>query len=393
MADEEVPVGQVPGDDISADNPDDFSDPPESETEETETETEEVSEGEVEKEEESEEEEEVKKELDERDQKDEKDPEDKKLLSQIRRPSLNKMLAKYPTIDKEFPELKHVYFREQEFSKICGTVEDAKDMAKVNDNYQMLDGALARGEVDKFVKFLSDDAKDLFAQNILRGLRQVDKSLFVKATKPFLVGILRDVATKYKGDVNTLNSVKNLSNKLFGTPNLEELEEEKADPRLEEERRQLENQKREHYESRYGEFRSSVDNYVVDKLNIELTAKLPSDIPEGQKKAIVRSIITDLDELLGKDGAHISAMNSLWKRAERENLNKEWRSKIITTHLGRARQEFDNLIKQYTGKGSTKKVAAPVKRTSSDVTPEKKQVSGKKDLRNTREVSELDVFS
>lgn len=310
------------------------------------------------------------------------------VVSEVRRPSLKKIMAKYPNIDKEFPDIKHVFYREQEFTKVCGTVEDAKEMSEKAKDRDYFATVIANGQTDVFVKALNDDELGKFAKTFLPALYKRDHPLFIAATRPLLVNIFQR-AYKSASDDNMRNSVLNLCGYVFGKRELPVEQEEKIDPKLEAERKRLDQERQQIANEKYEGFHGGVKDFIDNKLISEVLGKLDQKLSDAHKSAIASSVLDDIEEELNSDQLHMSTMSSLWRRAGNDNFKNEWRSKIITAYLGRARQNLDSIIKKY----SKTPISKAEPRTTTRVSVPSKELDKKIDVRRTKQVSDLDIIN
>lgn len=314
--------------------------------------------------------------------------EDDKILAEVRRPSLKKILEKYPNIAKEFPDIKHVFYREGKYAEICGTVEDAKEMS---DKAEMLDGfsgVIENGKFDVFVKALNDDQQGNFADRILPALHKVNRDLFIRATRPLFVEMFNK-AYNSSSDENMKNSVLNMCHYLFGKRELPKNFEQKIDPEVEKQKRELDQEKNRMVSEKFAGFQESVQSFVNTKLSTEIMGRLDPKMSDAHKLSITNSILDDIDAELSSDQFHMSSMASFWRRAQKDNLNPEWRSKIITAYLGRARQNINSIIKKYSSGSKSEAKTAPKRPNSVPGKQLDKNVSQK----STKQVSDLDIIN
>jgi len=367
------------------------------ETEETETEDETSDDETID---ETEDKENLTEELDEFD-KEKTEVKEDETINEIRRPSLRKIMSKYPNIDKEFPDIKHVFHREQRFAEICGTVEDAREMSEKSETYDTINSKLGSGDVKFFLDVLEDNTRKEFAKNFLPTLYKADKDVFRAATKPFLVSMMHRAYESFGDDdsnVNTQNgrnSVLNICGYLFGKKELPGLDKEDIpDPKIAQEREELNREKSTHYLERYNSYRSGIQEFNETKLLAEVVGRLDSGLSDYQKSAIANAVLDDIDAELSADNLHNRTMASLWKRVEKENLDPKWRSQIISAYLGRARQSLPNIIKRYVKGGSVPKSrASEPKDRHLAITGRERQIDKKINPKSTRQISEIDLIN
>src|SRR5216684_2162863 len=85
------------------------------------------------------------------------------------RPTIKEINAKYPEFFKDFPDLRHAFFREQEFSQIFPTIDDAKEAAENLESFSNLEEFVLSGTSDGLKSFLeaAEEGKKGSLQNIV----------------------------------------------------------------------------------------------------------------------------------------------------------------------------------------------------------------------------------
>ena len=104
--------------------------------------------------------------------------EDLELMTPVRR---REILAKYPKLFKDFPYLEKAYYREQQFTEVFPTINDARVSAE---KARILDGVEQRvmsGDITTVLQAAKQEDNDAFlkiADNYLPALRQVDQQAY-----------------------------------------------------------------------------------------------------------------------------------------------------------------------------------------------------------------------
>lgn len=298
---------------------------PKEEGEETEKEGEENEEGEIEKEE-----------------KGAKELED-------RTPAFKEITKKYPTLFKDFPNLRHMFFHEREYRELFPTVDDARDAVEELEGLRELEQSLAKGDpediagiIDSF-KELGEDTVTKFAVNFLPALRKVDQDVYYQTITPELVSFVRTMF-----DTGARNSNENLQNAalvaslhFFGDPKVASGEKEikmpevnkKKDDKLEDERA---NFRHERYSAFYNDVVQDSDNKLVRMISDGIDPK--EVMTDKLKELVVEKTIKEITKTLSTDKSHMSRINSLWRKAAEANFSSAWKSKIISTYLESAKE-------------------------------------------------------
>src|SRR5262245_14725457 len=100
------------------------------------------------------------------------------LVTPVRR---REILAKYPTIFKDFPYLEKAYYREQQFTELLPTIEDAKQAVQAKDTLDRFESDLMSGNAETILKVVKQQDPNAFykiADNYLTTLRNVDEKAY-----------------------------------------------------------------------------------------------------------------------------------------------------------------------------------------------------------------------
>lgn len=259
------------------------------------------------------------------------------------RPSFKEIKAKFPTFFKEFPALREMYFREGAFSEIFATVDDAKEVADRVETYMTLEQELANGNVLPLVKALANKEEgsvlEGFANNFLPTVFEHDQKLFHEVTRPVLINLLRSLYSEGRNtqNKNIYNTAFQVSKFLWGDPQafLREEEKPKDDPEKIKLREELENTK------------SRIANEFQGEILRSAQATLYQDAMKGLdpgkqmtpfiKDAAAKKIIASIGNLLSNNKQFQAEMKSMWNKVEKDGFRGEYKSRILTAYLARAR--------------------------------------------------------
>ena len=343
MADEiDDTGGPVAGDmstqiDVLKEDPKSEETPPS--TEETEIEPTEEEEGVLGEKEEEEEEE--KDEDEEEEEEEEEEPKSATPDILPNRPSFKEIQAKFPNIFKEFPELRNVYFREKAFSDLFPSVADAKDASEKLGAMNELESQVMSGQSFGILEAIGDRTTlRKFAMGFLPTLLMKDKDVYIEATKPVLINIIRNVyaAGVQAKDENLKNSAHRLSMHYFQSAQIPEFE--KTGPKEDDpERQSLEEEKRQFYGRIEGEFRNDAFSSAERSFKKEIEHSLdPNNVlTPFLRNALIKTVYEETGEALEEDGTHMAMMQSLWEKAKRAGFPREFKARIVNAYLGRAR--------------------------------------------------------
>ena len=252
--------------------------------------------------------------------------------------------SKYPAFFKDFPDLKHAFFREQQFSEIFPTVEDARKAAEVENAYAEITAAVVEGNVGKFLTELGNESADsvrTFSQNFLPAIREANKDLYFDIVAPQVQEFIKNVyrhGDKGKDD-NIKNAAKIVHKILFGGA-YEDIEGEVSlvDASRGKKDEAVENDKRNYFAGKYRALSSEVSKVCYDALDTEISKGLEDlNKQPGLRKIIAKEVRTRILDEMEKDSLYLGRMNTIWKKEERNGFSGSNKSSFLTIFLGKAK--------------------------------------------------------
>jgi len=251
---------------------------------------------------------------------------------------------KYPTFFKDFPELKHAFFREQQFTEIFPTVEDAKRAAERELAYEEISASVIEGDAEKFISELGAENKDslaAFAKNFIPALQKADKEAFYDAIGPTLQGFVKNVYNHgvKEGDDNVKNAAKIVHKMLFGG-GYDDVEKDgliNSDRATKDDK--VEKDKAAYFQQKYNTIYKEVTDSCYSTLDSEITKGL-DDLKKSRPglykiitKDIKERVLSDMD----KDQAYLGRMAGLWKREQRAGFNGSLKGSLHTAFIAKAK--------------------------------------------------------
>jgi hypothetical protein len=264
------------------------------------------------------------------------------------RPTVRDITSKYPNFFKEFPDMRHVLFREGEYAKVFPTVDDARSAADAAESFNNFAELLNSGKAEDFQQFLGgikeEGALDKMAANFLPSLYELDQKTYFKITSPIGEALVRNAyaTASQSGNENLKNAALHLAQWAFGDQKFAtgerksepfKVEEKKVDPEFEAERQKF-------YQDRYNDARQYVTGTSHSRLSAEIRKGLdPNGVfSDGLRTLLVKEVISEIGKSLEADERHMGVMNSLWKNAHKAGFSGDWKDRILSAYLSRARQ-------------------------------------------------------
>lgn len=316
----------------------------------------------------------------------EKDDEDKEdeieidddeldLVVPVRR---KEILAKYPNIFKDFPHLERAYYKEQQYTEILPTLDDAREAvekARALDNFEK---DLLSGNTERMLEAVKKQDQNSFyriVDNYLDALHKVDNNAYFHVVgsiiKSTVVSMLNE-ARRLGENGEPLKIAAQLVNQyIFGSSEFEPTKPLAKETKDEDD--SLEKQKREFIQQQYDYAREDlttrVDNVLKSTINANIDPK--NSMTDYVKKNASREALEAVRNAINNDTRFKAIIDKLWDAAFKSKFSKPSVDKIRSAYLSRAKTLLPDVIKKARNealKGMGKRV-----NESNDETPDKKK--------------------
>lgn len=256
--------------------------------------------------------------------------------------TVQSLKKEFPEIFKKFPEVKDAIFRDREYTKLFGSVEDANEAAEKAEILDSIGAQIAQGDSTELVASLKkNESLENFTHSFLPNLFKADKDLYYSVTDDIINRALHAAVEhgNKNGNKNLVTATKYIAQFIFGEPELPTVQNhgprEKSDAE-----KQLENERQKDYSAKLHEFEGSTHSAAREKLTRIVMEGLDPDntMSDFTKEALRDKIIERVGQTIAKDRIFQSQLGSLWRRAAKEGLSKEAKSRIISAYLGRAKK-------------------------------------------------------
>lgn len=252
-----------------------------------------------------------------------------------------------PELFKKFPELKDAIFREQKYTQIFPSIEEAEDAKDRNETFGKMEADILEGKSEELFKAVEATDKTSFiklAHNLLPTILSQDKDLY---SDIIALPIKRAVQQAYiqakKADnKNLMNAALYIDDFFFegdgisndpktSSPSKKDV---KKDPEVE----RLEKERDEHAERIRNEFNTSVIESLRFRLSKEISSSITNyEFDEYKRKNVSRDIENEVNNLLANDVRYQASIKSLYNQASSAKFNSEWKARIISAYLARAK--------------------------------------------------------
>lgn len=281
--------------------------------------------------------------------------EDLELMTPVRR---REILAKYPKLFKDFPYLEKAYYREQQFTELLPTINDAKIAVQKAQLLDQVDRDIDNGDITSVLRAAKEggngEAFLKIADNYLPALRQVDQQAYYhvlgNVIKDTIITMVRE--SRALGEQGApLQAAANVLNQfVFGTQNFQPPRQlsRQSDPNEQQRQQQIQNEDRQRI---YNQFESTRDSLQTKADNV-LRATIDQHIdPNKSMTDYVRGHATTeafqtLEDLLSKDTRFRSLIDKLWEKAFQQNFDRESTDRIKSAYLSKAKTLLPSVIKK-----------------------------------------------
>jgi len=308
---------------------------------------EEIEEKEPETEEKEEEVEEPEKEEEEEPEKEEEEPERLDLVAPVRK---KEILAKYPTIFKDFPYLEVAYFRDRQFSEIFPTVDDAKEAQEKADTLDHYTSEVSSGNIEGILSTIKQGDQESFnrlVDSYLVTLQKVDQVAYSHLMSNLFKNTVASMVSRANesNNENLLGAANILHQFIFGhssySPPQNLSKGKEKDQGLENEKRALVQQRFE-----------MVRDDLVTKTGNALRATISTNIdPKGQMSDYVRKksiddALTLTESMMSQDASFRKILDRAWDAAFKSGFSRASIEAIRTTIISKARTILPETIRR-----------------------------------------------
>jgi hypothetical protein len=309
------------------------------------------------------------------------------------------ILKEFPDLFKKFPYLERAFYREQAFTEIHPTIDDARldaQKAKALDNFE---NELMQGNTEKILKAVKEGNPDSFyklVDDYLPTLARTDEKAYHHVLGSVIKSTIQSMVeeSKTQGNDQLEIAAQLLNQFVFGTSKFEahkplssdkpENRGEKKDDVSEERRAYIQ----ERFEAARDDLSSRVDNTIKATIDANIDPK--GTMTDYVKRAAIREVTEKLETLMAKDTRFKTILDRLWEESYKDKFSKNSLDKIKSAYVARARPVLQSLIKTARNealKGMGKRVVEDKDDTSSNK-PKNKSGSRSNDSDDNKKVTD-----
>jgi hypothetical protein len=263
------------------------------------------------------------------------------------------ILAKYPKIFKDFPQLEKAYYREQKYAELLPTLDDAKDAVTKSEQYDKFEQTLLAGDIDSIlnsVKTADSKAFNKIVDEYLPTLQKVDQAAYFHVIGHVIKNTIVAMSRHGKEIENEdLQGAAVLLNQfVFGKNQFEAPKEfgpkpdKTGDDTVDNERAQLH---QERFESALEDLSSTSGNIIKSTIAKHIDPK--DSMTDYVKRTAIRDALDDVDKAIKADSRFQATLDKLWERASKAKFNRESLNEIKRAHLNKAKSLLPGIISKH----------------------------------------------
>jgi len=287
----------------------------------------------------------------------EPDEDELELITPVRRRDI---IAKYPIykqIVKDFPYLEKAYYREQKFTELYPTIQDATDAKEKSETLDKFESQLLSGDLEQIIKAVKDENKDSFnklADNYLLAMSKVDESAYHhvigNVIKSTIYNMVKEANAMGEKDGAVLkNSAAILNQFIFGTSTFTPAKQLSADaPEKDNKERELEEREKKFTEKKFTDVRTHLESKIDNILKATISANIDKKdvMTPYNKRNAERDALESVYNLLDRDTRFKSLRDKLWQAAHKDDFSDDSVRRIETAIRSRAKTLLPSVIQK-----------------------------------------------
>lgn len=279
-------------------------------------------------------------------------PEQLELVTPVRR---QEILKKYPAIFKDFPYLEKAYYREQQYTELLPTIDDAKVALQAKETLDGFEQDVMNGNTETILKAAKETNPAAFnkiADNYLGALRNVDSNAYFhvigNTIKHTIVAMVQEAKQSQNEDLQKAALL--LNQFVFGTSNfapptnLARAESPQDNSR---ERQVLEREQafiKQQFDTSRVDLNTRVNNTLRNTIDAHIDPK--NSMSDYVKKNASRDALEHLETLISKDARFRALADKLWEKAFQDGFTRDSVERIKSAYLSKARTLLPSVIKR-----------------------------------------------
>mgnify|MGYP001377214659 CR=1 FL=1 len=273
------------------------------------------------------------------------------LVTPVRR---KEILAKYPALFKDFPYLEKAYYREQQFTEILPTIDDARAAVSAKQTLDKFENDVMSGNTEILLRAVKNESPKGFNKIVdeyLPTLARVDEQAYFhvlgNVTKHTIVAMVRE--SRKSGNEALQSAAQLLNQFVFGTSEFKPPSNlSKDEPEVDGKNKELEQREqqfvRQQFDSARNDLNTRINNTLKNTIDANIDPK--KSMTDYVRKNASREAIEMLEVVLSKDARFVALKDKLWESAFSENFSRVSVERIKSAYLSRAKTLLPTVIKK-----------------------------------------------
>lgn len=276
------------------------------------------------------------------------------LVTPVRR---KEILAKYPKLFKDFPYLEKAYYREQQFTEVYPTIQDARVAAQKAQILDATEQQVMSGDITSVLAAAKQESQESFhkiADNYLPALKAVDQQAYFhvlgNVIKDTIITMVREGRALGEQGAPLQAAANVLNQFVFGSQNFSPPTTLSRQVKPEEQNREQTFRQQEQQRI-YGQFTSVKDDLQTKADNV-LKSTIAGHIDPNStmtdyvKNHATKEAFDTLEGLLAKDMRFRSLLDKLWEKAFQSGFDKTSTDRIKSAYLSKAKTLLPSVIQK-----------------------------------------------
>jgi hypothetical protein len=272
--------------------------------------------------------------------------EDDDIVISVRRKDV---LNKYPNIFKDFPHLDKAVYREQKYSEILPTLEDARIAAEKAETLDGFGKELNEGKTTTILQAVKEESPDAFhslVDNYLGQLREVDENAYFHVLGNVIKHTIITMANSNDEDVKAAAAIVNKF--IFRTDDFV--------PPTTLSKTSTKDSREDEIEQKRQEFRQEQLDTYVNTINTKVENSIKSAIDKNidpresmnpyVKRQAIRDCSEELEKQISSDKRFSALLDKLWERASESGFKSDSLDKIRVAYLSKAKNLLPAIIRK-----------------------------------------------
>ena len=260
------------------------------------------------------------------------------------------ILAKYPTLFKDFPYLEKAYYREQKYAELLPTISDAENAVEKSEALDNYEAKLLQGSTEDILRAIKSDDQEAFnriVDNYLPSLEKVDENAYYHV----IGNIIKHTIASMVGekDENLTEAARLLNKYVFGKAEYDKPTRlSKVSEEEDKHEEEINEREQEFTHRQLVSVQENLDTRVTNILKSTIDKNIdPKDtMSDYVKKHAIREAEEHLDELIGQDTRFRGLLDKLWARAIDSNFSEQSIDRIRSAYLSKAKTLLPSVIKK-----------------------------------------------